>query len=599
MGNGLPERHQYDLPYDETEVVSLGSQSSSKDPFSDLSLFVAQRVKEEMDKLPQGVRLSTKLSASLMQDLASDIKSRFPNSSFANSILKSSWEKVQHYLRLIADQKKLWSGDGTLSIPAMISENLKNRFSLIHLSENQQQISQAEQVALSVSECVATLDHIRPDISYLTRWTWNVQSHLYPKAEWPAKSPFEIDAKERFLTRIISEENAIGIPLNQQQLLLYTRDLCEGYKMLSNFSLSQLRIYICTLYADKLYENCLLRKTLGKGLAKLSQFMENQVKQRPDVDRLIPALTALFSLCATHHHTLIRAQLESSLKAPDSLSHHILSPYHPLLNRELYAYIQSELLALKTARVSKPLDTLLKRLVSLIDQISELPKLEKDQSEILELLAWRAFAKFHLPDQLPALMEKVLAREVSSAVISQPDAPFENVVRDTLRSIRRIKELQIDVPTAVNPFVAKIKLTPSEDLYRKAFMLAMQGDLLFRCIYPHQEDRYLKLVQRKWKQLKLCPKTTDHDTFIQYLVDSQIKEHPVLRPFAAALRKRITVSYKSFWYHDLCAADESSLSRFIHWHAAYRNNTPENPLRAAEIETLCTSIIPAIPVIHK
>lgn len=596
MGMGSPEQLPQELFIQDDPTscpTTFDTIQSIKDPFSDLSLFVAKKMKEEIIKTPRGTPLSSHLSSVLLEQLSSEIKRRFPKYTLGNSVLKSAWDKVQYYLRLVSDQRSLWTGNGTLSIPMMVRQNFHNRISTLSLKSASDQFNQAEEVALSISECVAALDHMRPDLAYITRFSYQIGSHFYPKKELLTKSPFEIDAYDRFFTRLILEES--HLMLSCEKMVHRIKDLSDAYRKTLSLSMAEMRSSLCILYAEKLYEKCLLRKTIGSHLAKLESFIDEQVQKRSDIDRLIPAFSALFSLCATHHHTLVKAQLESSLKAEQLHPHHILSPYHPLLSRELYSYLQSELSSLKAARISRPLETLIKRLVHLLDKIGQLPKLGKERDEILEMLFWRSFAKFHLKEPVEGEAKNILTSELGRTLVQHPSFSFQEVIRSTSRTLRDLQQLQLEPLIQCDPFAAKNKMSPGEKLYRKLFLLTSQGDLLFKTAYPHPDDFYLKLVAKKWKSMKMDEQNVDHAAFVDILTQNQMKEQPLLRSFKEELEKRIWLSYKCFWYQMLSSGEERSFDRLKKWSFAELTTRNKKEPSMEEVDFFLRQRVPYIP----
>lgn len=567
MGLSPSESFPEESYFQEQQTPSAFSQHEDcQDPFSDLSLFISGKMKQEIKKLPNSKQLSASLSQRLVGEIISDLKKQFPKYNLGNTYLKSAWSKVQHYLELVAHQKHLFDQEGKLCIPSLISENLKQRALQKTLPSQEEQMNEAQKIALSISECVATVDQVKPDISFITKITWMMQSHLIPKNQWMKKSPFQIDIIDRFITKWMLEEGALTSGKDHKDVIEGTSLYLSAYEKIKSLTPTVLREHLCSLYSQSLVLQLPLKKRLGnEAYLQLCYFLESQAKIRNDMDRLTLGLKALFTLAASHQKDLVKAQLKASVQAIEGNLPNILSPYCPLLNEQIYAYIQSELSFLKASKSSKPMEKVLKHLFDLFDLICKLPPLLAGELESLEILIWSG--KKDLPP-LDSHVEKTLLFELAQNAIQNPKDSFLSIVQATAKQIKKICQLDFTTPSYIDPFIQNSTLAPSEHLYKKIYAQAIQGELLFKSVYLDHDDYYFKMICKKWKQLKLEEGSVDHEGFVTYLTDSCLKEFPSLKSFRHRLRQRILITYKVFWFQELCSEKQSSMDRLTLWKKA-------------------------------
>ena len=114
--SGLSSPHSYPNP-DSDELQKLnGSDRESLlnpideaddfyDPFSDLSLFLSKKIKNEIEKSGSSNKWSGKIEANLLAKILPEFKQKFPKYRLGTSALKKVWEKVSYYYDKIQGQK--------------------------------------------------------------------------------------------------------------------------------------------------------------------------------------------------------------------------------------------------------------------------------------------------------------------------------------------------------------------------------------------------------------------------------------------------------------------------------------------------------------
>ena len=73
------------------------------DPYSDLNLFLAQKIAQEMRHCGNSKKWSLKLQEELLQRITPEFQKRFPHYRLGVAALKKTWEKVSYYAQQIQE----------------------------------------------------------------------------------------------------------------------------------------------------------------------------------------------------------------------------------------------------------------------------------------------------------------------------------------------------------------------------------------------------------------------------------------------------------------------------------------------------------------
>src|SRR5579871_6855290 len=134
-------------------LSSIDESPEFYDPFSDLNLFLSQKIKQEMQHCGSSKKWSLKIQDELILKIAPEFQEKFPKYRLGVSALKKTWDKIAYYSEQIQHQKEALTQDGKLNIHFFIKENLKNYTALknpIHLHPSHY----AHQLAMKTSECI-------------------------------------------------------------------------------------------------------------------------------------------------------------------------------------------------------------------------------------------------------------------------------------------------------------------------------------------------------------------------------------------------------------------------------------------------------------
>jgi hypothetical protein len=189
------------------------------DPYSDLNLFLSQKIKQEMGIHGSAKKWSTKIQEDLVKRITPDFQAQFPHYRLGVSALKKTWEKISAYIQHIQHQQGAISQDGKLNVHFFIKENLKAS-SRLRSPFNLPAYTYAHQLAMKISECVATVDGIRPKLDHLIKLIWSVQRHLLAGMNpEQGKCPYdEYDQIDKLIVKMILEITSKNPKIKQPEL---------------------------------------------------------------------------------------------------------------------------------------------------------------------------------------------------------------------------------------------------------------------------------------------------------------------------------------------------------------------------------------------
>ncbi len=149
-----------------------------QDPYSDVSLFLSKKIKEQAHLLERSKKWSFQLQQRLLEKISPEFGKKFPKCHLGAAALKKTWEKVSHLSKILKERNEAFSENGSLSLPFLIRENLKRM--LNQGSTPSHPFLLAQQLALKIGESLATYEGVKLNIEYLTDLIWTSFNHLVP-----------------------------------------------------------------------------------------------------------------------------------------------------------------------------------------------------------------------------------------------------------------------------------------------------------------------------------------------------------------------------------------------------------------------------------
>ncbi len=223
------------------------------DPYSELNIFLSQKIKREMRHCSNSKKWSVQLQDELLQKIAPEFQQRFPRYRLGITALKKTWEKVQYFSTQIQGQKEALTQDGKLNIPFFIKENLKTTPKLQNTC-NLHPCHYAHQLAIKMSECVAVVDGIRPKLDQLTRTIWSLQRHLFTQlSPEHSKSPYDENEKvDKLIVKSVLEITAKHPEISQAELAFHVQKrLVQLQSITLTYSPAQIRKMLTALIAEQ------------------------------------------------------------------------------------------------------------------------------------------------------------------------------------------------------------------------------------------------------------------------------------------------------------------------------------------------------------
>lgn len=578
------------------------------DPFSDLSLFLANKIKKEIVNENNPKQWSKKIQDVLLKQILPEFTNKFPRYRLGVTALKKSWEKVRYYLDSVDEKKGALQSDGSLNIAFLIQENLKQ----IPFKKNIDNIhpyTLAHQIAIKISECVATLDGVRVGLEEMTKIVWSIQKHLIATKEDRSTCPLEkYDAIDKLIVRFQLEEIAKEPGISQ-------KDLCQNIQKkltrLSQFcrikNIHDLSPGLFALLAENMYPYLTIHSRLNKQkLERITGFIRKQCREylkretpEKEADRMhfVRRILFLYRLSAKMPKETAERQLEAAISYVLSLSSDRIQTEIPVLRPEVYAFIQYEIGLIKKHRDQQPLQTVLQTLVDTFEEAKKNPILDDQEYADLEIIVWKVLhEESNLLAKIPYYLREILEEELVNVHIENPKSSFQTIVHRTLESLKNIRDLPLNNIQSVNPFApAEIA---DKAIYQKIYNWSLQNDLIVGWIHFDPNTYICKTIRKLWKEQRLDESHISHSEFIDKVVHKIIHDHPTFKNYKKPLHDRATILYKHFWYNDLRGEDETTFDRLVKWH--YVSLINEEQMQFSEmiverIREFCSESLPFTP----
>lgn len=259
---------------------SLDESPEFHDPYSELNLFLSQKIKREMHHCSNSKKWSTQLQEELICKISPEFQERFPKYRLGVSALKKTWEKVQYFSTQIQGEKEALTQDGKLNLPFFIKENLKNTPKQRHTC-HLHPCHYAHQLAVKMSECVAVVDGIRPKLDQLTHTIWSLQRHLISDlAPEHFKSPYDENEKvDKLIVKAILEITAKHPEISQAELAFHVQKRFVQLRSIINaYSSHQITKMLYALLADQTHSTSeRMEKTLEKIPYPIAKCLKSEV----------------------------------------------------------------------------------------------------------------------------------------------------------------------------------------------------------------------------------------------------------------------------------------------------------------------------------
>ncbi|MCI0382035.1 MAG: hypothetical protein L0207_03160 [Chlamydiae bacterium] len=557
------------------------------DPYSDLSLFLSKKIKQELCNIQECKKWSIKLQEELINKITPEFRKQFPKYRLGTSAIKRTWERIHFYSHQIQDQKEALTQDGKLNIHFLIKENLKAASKVKHICQLHP-YHFAHKLALKMSECIVTIDGIRPKLDHLTHLIWSMQKHLIPQPDADHKSPYDhYDNIDKLIVRCILDTTAKEHSIPQKELAYRIKESLLYLKEFPNFSSTEKATStIASLLSEKLYFSSPLNNRLSATEKKsLIHFIRKHINLCKELipnisnQEMVRRIFALYTLACElpkelPHYQLERAIENICLKKEGD-------------NSSLSSFISAELLLMKNETICKSLDTIKELIKETYEEAINLPQIKGKEKEWIEITIWKTVSESkRILEELPYRIGQKIEEEIARIIIDDPNLSFTNAVQAAVGYFQKAKDLA--------------NTNQWDEIENKIHIWTLQGDMIYRSIQLNEESPLLKLISKKWMQVLNCTQDQELnlEQFIGNICNQYLEIYPSLAPYSPQIHLQAWILLKYSWYQSFAKKEESSFDRFIKWHylqfsAFIEKKNKEKVL--GFLEDLCKKILPLVP----
>lgn len=549
LDRGTPPTAPKNRPANFEELLSPVDESPDfHDPYSELSLFLSQKIQAEFQQSGFVKKWSVYLQEKLIAKIGPEFQKKFPSYRLGVSALKKTWEKIAYYSEQIQSKKEALTETGKLNIAYLIQENLRHYFQLKAASGISPYYF-AHQLAAKISDCLATMEGVRPTLDHLARTIWSVERHmLTAETLMRLKSPYdELDKWDKLIIKTQLEISGKNPHLSQKELESAIKESIQALEELPSFtSLDKIGAAISALLSERLYPNSDFHHLyLSSQKEAILSFIRRHL-------RLYQKTLVSISLADLVRRVLAIYALASQLpKEPSEESSQAV---------KAFLAAQNHLTEGNEEEIQRS-----------FEEASLLPTLSTD---LAELLIWKVLnEELKLLDTLPYRAGVRFEEEIAHVLIDHPQMPFQNIVNTVLQFFKKAKELSSAKNWA--------------DIEKKISIWTHQGDLLCRWLKLENNTPILQLI--------LEQKKNSHKPIqLAEVTQAYLRKYPSLAPFSIQVAARISIYYKYAWYALLSTSQETSIDRFIAWHTQPIIHLEEDRILTL-LEDLFRKILPLIP----
>ncbi len=560
------------------------------DPFSDLSIFIAKRIKNEILENSKPKNWSRTIQDIVLKDLIPELKKKFPQYKIGLKTLKKTWDKVSYYLTQLQSKQEILTEKGHVNLNQIIKESI-TQIQIPSIKYESHPYNLAHSLAIKISECIATMNGEKLHVDTLTKTIWAVQKHFMNKESLPKKGPLEkITPLDRLIIRYQLEISSTNYLISHTELKEAINNKIKdiiSLKQITNKSI--LTASISAILANNLYSKLDIHKKLPPQKVKIiSDYIAGQInlqmKKKPrftesDQFHLINRILFLYKLASKLDKRSARKQLKLAINYVFQLSKGAFTPNSPTLNQDVYIFLHNEITMIKENREVFTVDQLLTKLMKSFDEISLLPGLKDQYFEELEILVWKIIFDLQNPlAKLPHRAKHLLKDEISYIQIDNYGDSFQTIVQKTVHFTKNLQNIDASLAE------------------EKIEIWTLQNDMICYWLYFEESHPLLKFIIQKHKKSDLTKTSLSHEEIVSSLYSEYSQTRPHLIGEKGILR--MWIMYKYFWYNQARENKETSFQRFIKFH--HRTLTCgsqqhfEN-MHMLQLESICHSLLPLTP----
>jgi hypothetical protein len=530
--------HTYQFPINESEEFY--------DPFSDISLFLAKKIKTQILQSKKK-NWNSSIQKALIKDILPEFVHKFPKYHLRISALQKTFDKVQYYIKTLKQKGGQITPAGKINLHKVIRENLSQANTdnqLLH------PFNLSHSIAVRISECIATVDNTRANIVELTKIIWSGQKNLILKKNLKTKCPFETFSDEDKLIARLQIESSIQKPH------LIQRDLKDLVRKKMTY-LQQIRRMRCKNTLRSIFWATLAHKT--------NQDLEFHTQLPKEIQEKILALFTKItnqreSHCKKHHAHAARAieflfQLSSAATLKEAF-------------QELTSCIQY-ILDLECKKIIKKTRVMRSEIFDLLHQEIDIQK---------DLNSSEAIAK----NMLEHFDEVKAIGNLSVSIIQELPLVYFNSLNHTLGPLKGVSKMMQDTVFNeicyqklqdnnlfhVEAIEKSIDYIQAQDIQINGILKAihpwtLQNDMIYCYLHFNESHTLFTQVKRCFQDDLIMTKSC-LDQKLSQITDSYLNLNPQLKPYKMALLIQITIYFKAIYYNSF--EDLTPYQLFLQYH---------------------------------
>ena len=564
-----------------SELFTYSEEPDFHDPFSELNLFLAQKIRQAMPSCGESKKWSHKIQETLLKKISPEFQKRFPHYRLGVSAIKKIWEKITYYSQQFQEQKEAIHHDGKLNITFFIRENLK-QYASMRQPAHVHPYHWANKLAIKMSECIATLEGVRPRIDELTKQVWAAQRHLICKAKpEEIKSPYdEYDRIDKLIVKTVLEIRAKEPQIAQPELAHLVKEALHALHELPAFSsVDAMTATISSLLAEKLYATSAFHTCfLAPQKVAITQFIRRQIAlcraayPSQQHTQLVRRILALYALASQVLKDLSAQQIHAAIEA----TYPFEQSKRPELPQAVYAFIAAESVLMKTDAYCHCPAFVCETIASAYQEAVQLPCLNGKESELLEVVIWKILGETEATlEKLPFRIGQRIEEEIANILIDNPKQAFSAIVYATVHFFKNTKELSL--------------IKKWEALEKKIQIWTHQGDMALHWIQLDSNTPLFKLI---------CEKGQSHspEVLVSEVAQIYLNTHPELAAYLPQLIIKIWILYKYAFYTHFASSDGCSYDTFLKWHYTYLAISPlSQDAKLDRLQELSHKLAPLFP----
>lgn len=577
------------------ETFPIDEVDEFHDPYSELSLFLSKRIKKEVEKNGDTKKWSQKIQEDLLQNILPEFKKTFPKYRLGASALKKVWDKVTYFYSRVKQQSGAIQEDGKLNVEFLIRENLKQqryKKAPLHLPP----YNSAQQLALKMSECIATLDCIRPNLDHLTRLIWVVQKHLIQDlSPMQAKSPYE---EYGIFDKLIVKgqlEYLAKHPLSEPDKTMkavkrYVEKVKNTKKLIDNNSLQSVISYVL---AKKLYpQTFIARYCSADQMEFLYEFVDRQlqvIRQYRDFSldaqriELVGRLMAIYPVTQLLPETIEGTTLRRAIRYLYAVNAGYEPSVDPDIDQAVGVFINAEMHLYPDKESEIIPEEIEQEIIDSYQIAISLPRLKTNQLDDLEIFFWKALGDtLEIENSVEPQLLKVIEQEVANHLMDKPRQTFNTLAKTCNQYFLRFANINFD------------EASKKMEINEKIELWAHQSDLICRFIHFDPDNPIMKITLETARNMRGKNPNISHKEVVESAFKQVLEKNTKLLPFANQVKQRIWILYKYCWYHLFSSPRETTFHRFQEW---LKVELPH--CSTGELKEIAEKVLPLIPFTEK